>query len=351
MRWRPTVQQKRTLEKVFATCRSPLPETLESLGASLGVTTKQVRIYFQNRRLRRKETAAPIAKLTVLSLPTSSPSSFLSFAQQLVPMSTPPHALSAKVLGFIRPVLGHLSIRPSATASYTSGGPLTTQAMIIKQSSCSPASNPRFGFTLTEAQHAQHIDIGAGEISPLFSSTRFDLADRSIPMFARSPTLGPASTSASAVERASWAHSGLVPSVAQPLLHRHSLFRHASGSPLSFSTGVESLAGAQPPATDRPAFKPTLTPAAAIAAAAVAAPPAPALIGHNYNSYFEFQSSCSQLLGGEHAALSPAHIAALPMTRSTPSEQLLMQIAHEIDVNGPDVEDMFAICCGDAAPS
>ncbi|KAJ1636591.1 hypothetical protein T492DRAFT_957995 [Pavlovales sp. CCMP2436] len=187
MRWRPTTVQKFTLERVFATSRAPLPETLECLAASLGLTTKQVRIYFQNRRLRRKEIAMPITTPKLLSPPTSSPTTF-QFAQQFAPISTPPRALSAKVLGFIHPNLGHPTFRPvSPTAAYTTSGLPTKKAMLIKQSTFL-ASNLRPGFTLAEAQqgiasalqHAQqHIDENSTHFSKRahFSSPHFDRAE------------------------------------------------------------------------------------------------------------------------------------------------------------------------------
>ncbi|KAJ1634971.1 hypothetical protein T492DRAFT_1141920 [Pavlovales sp. CCMP2436] len=229
MRWRPTSAQKYALERIFAKCRSPLPETLELVATSLGLTTKQVRIYFQNRRLRRKETAPPIATNQFYSPPTSflvpqlapqfTPQQFApqQFAPQFAPISTPPRVLSAAVLGFIHPLPGHPLFTPvSLTASYTCGPP-TKKAMIVKQSSSSfPVYNPRSRFTLTEAQqgvasalqlqHAQQHIGAVDERSALFPRP----SAAGIPMLAHKSTFGLTFTNATAGD-ASWAWTSLAP--------------------------------------------------------------------------------------------------------------------------------------------
>ncbi|KAJ1634972.1 hypothetical protein T492DRAFT_1141921 [Pavlovales sp. CCMP2436] len=195
MRWRPTSAQKYALERIFAKCRSPLPETLELVATSLGLTTKQVRIYFQNRRLRRKETAPPIAT-----------------------NHTPPRVLSAAVLGFIHPLPGHPLFTPvSLTASYTCGPP-TKKAMIVKQSSSSfPVYNPRSRFTLAEAQqgvasalqlqHAQQHIGAVDERSALFPRP----SAAGIPMLAHESTFGLTSTHATTAGDASCAWTSSAP--------------------------------------------------------------------------------------------------------------------------------------------
>ncbi|KAJ1636399.1 homeobox domain-containing protein [Pavlovales sp. CCMP2436] len=338
MRWRPTTEQKRALERIFATCRSPLPETLECLAASLGITTKQVRIYFQNRRLRRKDTATPNAPVQLLSPHTSSPTTFQIQVPQLAPISTPPQVLSAAVLGFIHhgfPVLDHPSFSPaSPNVSYTTSGPPAKKPMLIKQS-----SNPRPGFTLAEAQqsitsalqlqlqlqHAQQYIGADNERSALFSRP----STAGIPMLARKPTFGPSSPlSAKAWIGLAPAHLMQAQFVAQawPLLARPSPLRPAA----SLVSSGDNLN----------AYKPTPS-------VAFAAPPLP---GHKYTSLFEGSlKSFSNLLGDKAAGTvkavqPPAHITPRPSLRGNPPEQLLMQMVNEIDgLDCSDVEDMFQL--------
>ncbi|KAJ1634632.1 hypothetical protein T492DRAFT_972339, partial [Pavlovales sp. CCMP2436] len=82
-RWRATPPQKRLLEHVFAADPSPLPATCITLAMQvstrdLSVTPKQIRIWFQNHRLRIKNRRVPtrlVPLVVAQPLPQPSPAS------------------------------------------------------------------------------------------------------------------------------------------------------------------------------------------------------------------------------------------------------------------------------------
>ena len=71
-RWRPSGVQKITLERMFKDNMLPEPHTVHAVAEELALAPKQVRIWFQNQRQRRRKFAA--GRLTPQSLPSSTSS-------------------------------------------------------------------------------------------------------------------------------------------------------------------------------------------------------------------------------------------------------------------------------------
>ena len=73
-RWHIDAATLAVLEKVFSLDQFPNVETRKQLGTELGVSTRQIQVWFQNRRQReRKNKAASNSSLEIMPSKTTTP--------------------------------------------------------------------------------------------------------------------------------------------------------------------------------------------------------------------------------------------------------------------------------------
>ena len=117
-RWTINQSSLQTLEAIFQHEQFPSQQLRTQLGAHLGVSPRQVQVWFQNRRQReRKEGAATAAAAAGYNIdPAALPAA--------------PAAASARVSGLAAPALAAAAAAPSAFAPACGGGSSATARQV-----------------------------------------------------------------------------------------------------------------------------------------------------------------------------------------------------------------------------